>query len=77
MQATFGALVRNARMAKGITQAELSAAVGVTRSHIANIETDRTDVPITTLLRIAQALSIDPGELLPKAALSKEGPNHG
>lgn len=65
LPATFGALVLKARKDAGMTQAELAPLVGVTRAHIANIETDRTDVPLTTLMKLAQALSVKPKDLVP------------
>lgn len=65
LAATFGALVAATRNAKGLTQQVVSERAGMSRSQLANIETDRTDVPVKTLMRIADALEVSPKELLP------------
>ena len=64
-ETTTGALVVAHRKACGMTQNELAMAAGVSRGQIANIETDRTDIPLKTLMRIANALSISMKELVP------------
>jgi transcriptional regulator with XRE-family HTH domain len=64
-EATFGALVIQARMAAGLTQHEAAMKAAISRGQLANIETDRTDVPLKTLLRIAEALGVEPKDLLP------------
>jgi transcriptional regulator with XRE-family HTH domain len=63
--ATLGALVIEARKAAGLTQHELAMKAAISRGQLANIETDRTDVPIKTLLRIADGLGISAKELMP------------
>ena len=62
---TFGALVLAARNARGMTQHELSAQAGLSRGQIANIETGRTDAPLSTLTRIATALGVSMNDLVP------------
>lgn len=62
---TVGAMVLAARRAKGWTQQELSEACGLGRSQIANIEVDRSDIPVKTLRRLAEALGVRAGDLLP------------
>lgn len=62
---TFGAMVIVARKGAGLTQHELAMKAALSRGQLANIETDRTDVPIKTLLRLADALGIPAKELLP------------
>lgn len=64
-EVTFGALVVQARRAVGLTQHELSVKSGVSRTQLANIETDRSDVPLKTLQRIADGLGISAKELIP------------
>jgi transcriptional regulator with XRE-family HTH domain len=61
----LGTLMTARRKALGLTQAEVSAKCGLGRAQIANIEGGRTDVPTKTLIRIAEALSCRPGDLLP------------
>lgn len=62
---TFGAMVIVARNAAGLTQHELAMRAAMSRGQLANIETDRTDVPIKTLQRIADALGVSAKDLLP------------
>lgn len=62
---TFGVLVVQARKQAGLTQHELSVKSGISRGQLANIETDRTDVPLKTLSRIADALGLSAKDLIP------------
>lgn len=62
---TFGDLLLSHRTAKGWTQEQLSEAVGCTRSHIANLELGKSDVPLKTVQRIADALSVSAKDLIP------------
>ena len=62
---TFGELLREHRTAKGWTQEQLSEAVGCTRSHIANLELSKSDVPLKTIQRIADAFGISAKDLIP------------
>ena len=52
----MGARIRAARRQSGLTQDELAAAVGVSRSAVAQWETDRAGQVTTNLARIAAAL---------------------
>lgn len=55
--ASLGQQVREARLGACLTQAELAAAVGRSRSSIANIEAGRQgDIPVTLLVAISVAL---------------------
>jgi SOS-response transcriptional repressor LexA len=54
----IGRAIRDARTRKGLTQAELAEAVGLTRQHVNNIEQDRGDVPLRTAVKIAKALGM-------------------
>ena len=59
-----GARIRDARLARGLTQADLAAAVGVSRSAVAQWETDRAGQVIGNLARIAAALGMPVAQLL-------------
>lgn len=54
-----------AREISGLSQQELADQSGVSRCQITNIEAGRTDIPVTRLIRIAQALRVKPGRLMP------------
>ena len=47
-----------------MTQATLSALVGVDRAHISSMERGQQNVTLLTLWHVAQALAADPAELL-------------
>ncbi len=59
-----GARIRAARVTRGMTQADLAAAVGVTRSAVAQWETDRAGQLRGNVARIASALGISVGHLI-------------
>jgi transcriptional regulator with XRE-family HTH domain len=59
-----GTKIQAAREAKGLTQTDLAAAIGVTRQAICNYEQGR-DMRVTQLVRIAKALGVKAQALLP------------
>lgn len=65
MQREIGLRMIMAREIAGLTQHELAARAAISRPQIANLELGRSDLPATTLIRIARALGIKPGRLLP------------
>ncbi|MEO8233417.1 MAG: helix-turn-helix transcriptional regulator [Ignavibacteriota bacterium] len=50
----IGALILDARLEKGLTQEELAAKVGTTKSYISKIENNVKEVRISTLQRIVE-----------------------
>lgn len=48
------------RLAKGLSQSNLAAMIGTTQAHVARIESGRYDVQVSTLMRLAGALEVDP-----------------
>ena len=62
---TVGAMVVAMRNIKGITQQQLAEASNLSRGQIANIEVDRTDIPLKTLKRLADGLGCKMRELVP------------
>ena len=59
-----GARIRAARAARGMTQADLAAAVGVSRSAVAQWETDRAGQVRGNIARIAAVLGVSAGHLV-------------
>ncbi len=59
-----GARIRTARLARGMTQADLAAAVGVSRSAVAQWETDRAGQVRGNIARIAAVLGVSAGHLV-------------
>lgn len=62
----IGINIREARIAAGLTQAELAERVPILRTSITNIEAGRQRLPLTTLYDIADALKVQAVQLLPR-----------
>ena len=61
----MGQKIKDARIAKGLTQQELGTIVGVQKSAIAKYENGRVvNIKRSTLQKIASALNIRPSELI-------------
>jgi transcriptional regulator with XRE-family HTH domain len=74
---TVGARIRAARQSRGLTQADLAAAVGVSRSAVAQWETERSGQVSGNLTRIASALHVPVAHLLQGDAFAPDpGPEH-
>ena len=72
----LGARLRQVREGKGITQKELAARINVDTNTVWRWEQDRTELGVTSLLKIAQALDVQPSVLLdeiPAGKVHKEG----
>jgi transcriptional regulator with XRE-family HTH domain len=75
-QRQVGARIRAARQARGLTQSDLAAAVGVSRSAVAQWETDRAGQVRGNLTRIAAVLGVSVEYLLHGRAAAGEGPEN-
>lgn len=60
----FANNLKRIRKSKGFTQDDLSAIEGISRSTIGMVETAKTDITLSKLKIIADALGIEPKELL-------------
>ncbi|AFW01339.1 transcriptional regulator [Gluconobacter oxydans] len=60
----MAANLRRIRHDRDITQEELASLTGLSARYIGSIERARVSASVTILGRIAQALAVDPGELL-------------
>ena len=63
----IGAVIRNIRKAKGISQEELAYLCRIDRSHLGRIERGERNLAILNFVRICRALTCSPSELLSKA----------
>ncbi len=52
----FGQLIKKVRMSKGLTQQELGASIGVSKSQISKLENGTSNMTIGTIFRIFGAL---------------------
>ena len=65
-QGGFGALVRQLRQARSWSQSELAQATGQTPDFIEQVESDQLSPPVAFILRMAQAMQVDPATFLHK-----------
>ena len=67
LEQCFGARVREARKAKGISQERLAHLAGIDRSYMGRIERGELNLTLGKVYRIAQALGCEVRDLLPLA----------
>ncbi len=60
----IGANLRRLRESRLLTQAELGAAAGVHRDQVSRIERDEVEPRFSTIRKLAEALGVDPTELV-------------
>jgi XRE family transcriptional regulator, regulator of sulfur utilization len=60
----LGQRVAKLRLDRGLTQEQLAERMGVSRNHIADIELGARNTGVWSILLIARALNVRPGELL-------------
>lgn len=64
MQTGVGQKLQAARKRSGLTQAEVSERSGVHDTEISRIEAGKRDPRVSTLIRLAKAVGVAPGDLL-------------
>ena len=69
---TPGAIIARLRLAKGFTQQEVSERIGCSRSHLANVERDRTGLSNGLLRGLIETLQIR-GKVLKTIVLAEKG----
>jgi transcriptional regulator with XRE-family HTH domain len=60
----FGDLLRKARLDRGLSQHALAATAELHHTHISLLERGQREPTLDTLVRLARALDITPGELV-------------
>ena len=60
LRSSFGAIIKSARLRKGITQYALADAAGVGRRFIQGVENGHHEAKISTLFSMAAALEVSP-----------------
>ena len=60
----LAARVRELRRAKKLTQSELGAAIGSNQGYMFGVEAGDANITLKTLARLADALGVEPGDLL-------------
>ena len=64
-RALLARAIREARIERGIAMSELAAATGLNETNLYHIEGNEHSPTISTLVRIARALDMQPSELVP------------
>lgn len=62
----LGRRLRRARLAAELTQEQVGALVGLSRTSVTNIEAGRQQIPLHLLVRLANAVGVSASELLPE-----------
>jgi DNA-binding XRE family transcriptional regulator len=65
-----GRTLRTFRLKKGLSQAALAEKVSMTQAHIARLESGQIDAQMSTVLRLASALSVKPSTLFEALVVS-------
>lgn len=60
LKESFGAIIKSARLRKGITQYDLADAAGVGRRFVQGVENGHHEAKISTLFSMAMALEVSP-----------------
>ena len=64
LNAAFGDLVRQRRKELQLTQEAVAELSGLSRNYVNELENGKYNVTLNTLVKVAQALEIDPAKLL-------------
>ncbi|MEU1497322.1 helix-turn-helix transcriptional regulator [Streptomyces sp. NPDC005732] len=64
---TIGAILRDLRDQRGLTQQQIAKTVGLVRSSIANIERGTQHLPLHAWVAICQTLGADPADVITRA----------
>lgn len=65
----LGANVRRCRKLRGMTQEQLALEVGMERSYVSDLERGTRNPSVRALGRLAEALKVEPKELLEEARI--------
>lgn len=68
----FGRRLREIRLERGLSQEKLGELAGLDRTYISSAERGRRNVTLKAIHKLAEALDVDPGDLL--SARRPEGP---
>lgn len=76
MKDSFASRLKYFRTAAGLTQQQLSAKSGVSRKQISDLEQEIQANPRDlTISKLAEALNVDPSNLVPKSSFISDTPN--
>jgi len=64
---TVGALLREHRERRGLTQSQVAQSVNLSRASVANVEAGRQNIPLHNWVALCQALGADPADIISRA----------
>jgi transcriptional regulator with XRE-family HTH domain len=64
--------IKKVRRAKNISQLQLSGRANISQSFLASLESGKKQPSVVTIIKIAQALRINPGDLFPRTVHDNE-----
>lgn len=64
LSADTGQRIREWRLRRELSQAEVARRAGITQASLSNYENGKRDMPLSTLLGVAAALNVSIGDLL-------------
>lgn len=67
IKARFGARLRQLRKARKLSQEAVALKCGIDRSYLGGIERGENNVSLINIVRIAEALEVEAGELFPRS----------
>ena len=62
----FGKHLRDIRENKGLSQEKLAAEAGLDRTFVSSCERGVRNISLVNIYKLAEALNVEPGSLLPK-----------
>jgi transcriptional regulator with XRE-family HTH domain len=74
-QQAFGSAVRRLRLQLGLSQEALAAGAGLDRTYVSSLERGRRNPALTTIVRLARALSVEAHVLLALMVAEREPAN--
>jgi len=73
---SFGSTLQDLREEAGLSQSDLAKAAGISTRSLQNWEIDRCQPRLDAILKLAEALKVEPGDLL-KPGDGRESPKKG
>ena len=72
----IGDNIRKARKQRGYSQEEFADIAGFSRSYYTEIETGKRNISVLNLIKIMEALNVDPNEIIGFLKLKQRPPSH-
>jgi transcriptional regulator with XRE-family HTH domain len=74
LKVALGRAIRRLRTERGFSQEGLALAAGINRTYATDLENGKRNVSLEILERVAEALSLNTGELLTEAEFERRRP---